>query len=144
MTQDNVLTLEQAMEAVSDSIANLKRFTESLNKFLETNGLGSAEYSADYPAVGFEGGRYGYDIAMFHLRDRNGKDVIYFYVWTGGIVQGENFTIQFSLENKQRDLINDGCTYAVAAREVLKTVGVMEHSALSRQKIDKAIEALGG
>lgn len=140
MTQDTVLTLEQAMEAASDSIANLKRFTENLNKFLEANGLGSAEYSADYPAIGFEAGKHGYDIAMFHLRDRFGKDVIYFYVYTDGTVQGENF----SLAGAKRDRINDECTYTEAAREVLKTVGVMGHSALSREKIDKAIEALGG
>lgn len=140
MNEETVVTLEQAMEAVSDSIANLKRFTESLNKFLGANGLGSAEYSAEYPAVTFAAGDHGYDIAMFHIRNQSGEDVIYFYVYTDGTVQGENF----SLGSIRRDRINDGCTYIEAVREVLKTVGVMEHSALSREKIDKAIEALGG
>lgn len=138
MKTEDVVSFEKAMETVSESVANLKRFTENLNKFLEANGLGSAEYSADYPAIGFEVGKHGYDIAMFHLRDRSGKDVIYFYVYTDGTVQGENF----SLTSTQRDRINDECAYVEAAREVLKTVGAMEHSALSREKIDRAIEAL--
>lgn len=138
MNQDKVLTLEQAMEAASDSITNLKRFTESLAKFLKANNLGSAEYSDDLEDVIAE---HGYTIGMFRLCDRSGeKDVLYFYVYSDGTVQGENF----SLSDSRRDLINRGCTYTEAAQEVLKTVGVMEHSALSREKIDKAIEALGG
>lgn len=53
------------MEAASDSISNFKCFVEALNKFLEANGLGSAEYSADYSAVSFRADEHCYDIAMF-------------------------------------------------------------------------------
>lgn len=140
MTKDIVMTLEQAMEAASESIANFKRFVESLDKFLKTNALGSAEYSADYPAVSFRADEHGYDIAMFHLRDANSKDVIYLYIYTDGTVQGENFTDDVGLA--RRSQVSAGCTYTEAACEILKTVGVMNHSALSHKKIDKAIEIL--
>ena len=134
---EEVVTFEKAMEAVSESIANLKRFTESLNKFLEANGLGSAEYSADYPAITFQSGEHGYDIAMFHLRNRDGEDVAYFYVYTAGTVYGEDMSDRAKMEP-----LTSGCTYIRAMRYVLELVGVMHHSALSREKIDKAIEAL--
>ena len=141
MTKDTVTTLEKAMEVASESIANLVRFVEALNKFLTTNGLGSADYSADYPSVTFTAGEHGYDIALFHLRNRHNKDVIYFYVYTDGTVWGENFSDAPGTSRNSR--VNNGCTYAEAAREVLITVGTLKHEALSRQKIDKAIEALG-
>jgi hypothetical protein len=133
------MTLEKAMEAISESIADFKRFAEALDKFLKTNNLGSAEYSSEYSAVEFRAGEHGYDIAMFHLRDRDGEDVIYLYVYTDGTVQGENFSL-----GDRRDRINDGCTWNDAVREILKTVGVAQHTPLSREKIDKAIELFGG
>ena len=139
MKTDDVVSFEKAMEVVSESIANLKRFTESLDKFLRANNIGSAEYSADYPAVSFRADTHGYDIAMFHLRDHNGEDVIYFYVYTDGTVQGENFSDSPSLTSR----LDGGCTYDMAVKEILRTVGVLNHSALSREKIDKIVELLG-
>lgn len=136
MTQETVVTLEKAMETASESIANLKRFTESLDKFLKANDLGSAEYSSDYAAVTFQSGEHGYDIAMFHLRNRADEDVAYFYVYTDGTVQGEDLSDPAKMEP-----LTKGCTYTRAARYILELVGAMHHSPMSRQKIDKVIAA---
>jgi hypothetical protein len=141
MKIQDVVTLEQAMEAASESIANFKRFVESLDKFLKTNNLGSAEYSAEYPATEFRADSHGYDIAMFHLRDQRNKDVMYLYIYTDGTVQGENLSDAPGID--QRSRVNAGCTYIEAAREILHTVGVRGRSTLSGAKIDKAIEVLG-
>jgi hypothetical protein len=140
MTQQDVLTLEKAMEAASESISSLKRFIESLDKFLKANDLGSAEYSADYSAVEFRCGDHGYDTAMVHVWDRNSELVIYFYVYTDGTVVGGNFSEAFRLNSG----INHRCTYLEAAREILKTIGILAltHSPSVSQKINKAIEAL--
>lgn len=138
--KNTVETLEQAMEVVSASIANLIRFVDALNKFLQANGLGSAEYSADYPAVTLSTGDHGYDIAMFHLRNAKGEDVIYFYIYTDGTVWGENFSDASGTKRTSR--VNKGCTYTEAAEEVLRTIGVLDHSKLSLEKVNAAVKAL--
>ena len=140
MTQDTVLTLEQAMEAASASITNFKRFIEALDKFLKAHELGSVEYSAEYSAVSFTAGDHGYDIAMIHLNDQAGKRVVYYYVYTDGTVQGENFSDNTRLQHN----LTESFTYTEAAEELLKTVGVWGHSILPKEKIDRMIEILAG
>jgi hypothetical protein len=131
------LTLEKAMEAVSGSVADFKRFIEALNRFLEANKLGSASWDeTDQPELD----DHGFDIAMFHLSDSAGKDAMYLYIYTDGTVTGENFALG---HEKSRFGDSPRCSWDGAVREILKTVGVLQHTPLSREKIDKAIELFG-
>ncbi len=136
MQKTAVTKIERAMAAASESFTNLKLFAEGLNKFLQANGLGSAGYAAhEFVELTDD---HGYQIGMFSLYDATGKDVIYFYIYTDGTVWGENFT-----DDLHNSDINDTCTYAEAAKEVLKTIGLLNHNPLSKEKIEKAISALG-
>jgi hypothetical protein len=135
------VTLEKAMETVSESIATFKRFVEALNKFLELHEIGSAglDQRPGYPTLD-ESDNLGYDVAMFHLRDPFGKDVIYLDLYTSGMATGENFLVK---DNRSNLGGLKGCSWEEAIREILVTVGVLQHTALSREKIEKVIEMLG-
>jgi hypothetical protein len=135
MQKTAVKKFERAVAAVSESIANLKLFIETLNKFLQANGLGSASYSTEGYA---EKNSHGYQVALFEVFGVDGDAIIYFFVYTDGTGWGENFTVDMHKSD-----INDGCTYVEAAEEVLRTIGVLNHTPLSREKIENAISALG-
>ncbi|MCX6703599.1 MAG: hypothetical protein NTV02_02850 [Candidatus Zambryskibacteria bacterium] len=138
MTQDTVETFEQAMETVSDSIANFKRFVMALNKFLELHKLGSVVLKKRGGLPELDGFTHRYDITMFTLRDPLRNDILYVDLYTDGRATGENFKVDNSVLSRA-----GGCTWDEAIEETLETIGVLQHTALSREKIGKIIELLG-
>jgi hypothetical protein len=125
-------SLLEAMTAMSDSILALTRFMQALTKFVKLHKLGKAEFEM-YPAPQFYEFR-GYDFGGFRLYDSQGKDIMYFAFYTDGSADGENFKVE---EDAKMD-----CSWNIALHKILKTLGVLNVSKLSSEKIAKAVEAL--
>lgn len=138
MNKRSVVGFERAMKSVSQSVANFKQFVEGLNKFLQAEGLGSAEYCELY-SPDIQNDRLGYEFAIFSMHDIGGKDLIYFHLYTNGTVTGENFVL-----GHERSRLGSGCSYIRAAEEVLRTIGVLNVGLQQLGKVEAAIKFLLG
>ena len=126
--------LLDSLGRISESIEMLIRFMEALTKFVGLHKLGIMSFELLSQPELYE--KRGYDIAAFTLEDANGNDVMYLNIYTNGTVTGENFTRSGSDSGID-------CPWNEALQEILKTLGVLNHSALIQEKVGKAIDILG-
>ncbi len=130
-------SLEKAMDAVSESIANFKRFVLALNAFLERHQLGGATWADLSNPVLYDDGK-GYQIAQIDLSEPGGGELAYLDIYTDGTATGENFSTKLRAFGG-----GGGCTWDEAIKEILQTIGTLYHNPISRGKIEKIIELLG-
>lgn len=136
MTNTELAGLQKTLATAHEAIENFKKFVESLNGFMERNQIGFCNFSREYPATTNTSGKHGFDIAMVHITGVDEKDLLYMYVYTDGTVEGE--ILDLAANNGE---IAEGTSFVVAARLMLRTVGVLI-STVSKADIEKLQNAL--